>query len=116
MKIFTNNNGFFLKPLNQALKVVLDPENATCGDSLVARVSLLAQVLFSLTALLVLLSIGLITAGANLCTGSNAKAFTPIKDHLKYHVLLALPLSIIGILAPLHITKDLRNSLNKCLN
>jgi hypothetical protein len=111
-------SALFLKPFNSS---VLDkcrsiPEKASCFDSIKARLYFVAQVIASVIALPIILILGIFTSLIHLvqCKSLNPIC-TQLKESFKFHALMAIPISLIGIFAPLTTTRNFGNSLDACL-
>ncbi len=73
-----------------------------------------AQVLMSIVALPFILLFGLIEAGFRLFKGEGAEAMSNLGNALKYHLILAIPGSIIGAIAPFDLSKKCLETLSDC--
>lgn len=117
MKALEQTATFFMKPINQNIEMLRDNDETTAGQSVFARMCFLAQIISSLVALPIILLVGLATAFINLCSGEKVgPAFTMMADKLKLTQLFALPMSLVGVFAPLKTTEEFGNSLNNCLH
>lgn len=115
MKALEQTTAFFLKPVDYSIKVVQN-KNATYGESFLARMCFIAQIISSIVALPFILIVGLATAFINLCRGDEVSpAFSDMGMSFKQLELFTLPLSLVGIFAPLSTTNSLGDSLATCL-
>ncbi len=115
MEALKNTTAFFTKPIAEAGKI-LDKKEPTCGQSILARLCFLAQIISSLIAIPILLVVGLSTAVVRLFEGENVcDAFSAMGKSLRSAVLFSIPVSFVGVFAPLETTGNFARDYEACL-
>ena len=79
-------------------------ENASIFESIGTRALFVLQIVASIVALPIILLLGIIDSFVYLCKGEGAKGLKEMTNSFTQHLLVALPISLLGIFAPLKTT------------
>lgn len=108
-----NIDNLLLKPSEYFTDIITKGSNATLGESILARITMIAQLILSIIALPVHFVVGLLTAGFELCKGEHVgPTLAGTKESIRLHALVAIPLSFVGIFTPLETSKTFREYLD----
>ena len=104
---------YSLKPCNIALETVKNHKSSSCLDSITARLLFAANLIISAIALPIILIVGLISTIVDASQGEGLRSLVETICTLLI-TIKTLPISIIGIIAPLSATEYIEKRLDCC--
>lgn len=120
MSLIRSINKLSIEPLTYALPHAAKAESPfksdedSCGHSIKSRFLYLTQIIASLVAIPILIVAGLFETIVRSFSGEGCEALSELFDTLKFHVLVAIPGSFVGIFAPLEKSRSCAKSLLNC--
>ncbi len=91
----------------------VDPQTATCWDSVKVRTLATIQLIISVLALPIVLIVGLITAIVRPKNDADESTLGNMVNYLKWHVLFSIPSSAVKIFTPLTTSEEISSNLLK---
>ena len=114
MTLLNSVQNFSTKPFVEAYATCINHEEATIGESIQTRALFVVQLIVSLVALPIVLVLGLISLAVRAGQGEGKAAANELWHGLKEHLIVTIPTSIIGTVAPLTVTNEVGVNLMKC--
>ena len=108
MTIVDSITNFSLIPISTAHPIRKNHKNSSCIDSIIARGCFALQVITSAIALPIIFAVGLLSGMLRGCCEKGKENLKEMVEGLVAN-LIAIPISIIGIIAPLSTTNSVLN-------